>query len=51
MAGQDHRALGTSTSMTLCADELSYLQRVIYQREIGLRPQRIDAYDRFSDRC
>lgn len=32
-------------------NELSYLQREIYQREVELRPMRINAYDRFSDRC
>ena len=31
--------------------ELAFLQNEIYQREIDLRPRRIDAYDRFSDRC
>lgn len=32
------------------ADELQFLETEIYQRPIDLRPQRIDAYDRFSDR-
>lgn len=31
--------------------ELSFLQREIYQREIDLHPIKIDAYDRFSERC
>jgi DNA polymerase-3 subunit epsilon len=32
------------------AAELEFLQREIYQREIGLRTRRIDAFNRFSDR-
>ncbi len=32
-------------------NELRFLKREIYQREIDLRPTRVDAYDRFSDRC
>lgn len=32
------------------ADELQFLEKEIYQRPVDLRPQRIDAYDRFSDR-
>lgn len=31
--------------------ELSFLQQEIYQREVDLHPIRIDAYDRFSERC
>lgn len=31
--------------------ELSFLRREIYQREVDLRPARIDAHDRFSERC
>ena len=31
--------------------ELLFLEREVYLREINLRPRRIDAYDRFSDRC
>jgi len=31
--------------------ELKFLSTEIYQREMDLRPVRIDAYDRFSDRC
>lgn len=31
--------------------ELLFLRREIYQRDIDLRPIKIDAYDRFSDRC
>lgn len=32
-------------------EELAYLQREIYRGEIGLQSRRIDAHDRFSDRC
>jgi len=32
-------------------DELSYLRREIYQRETVIPVVRIDAHDRFSDRC
>jgi DNA polymerase III subunit epsilon len=31
--------------------ELAFLKAEIYQREIDLRVRRIDAHDRFSDRC
>ncbi|WP_312136412.1 3'-5' exonuclease [Brevundimonas sp.] len=31
--------------------ELNFLQKEIYQREIDLHPIKIDAYDRFSERC
>lgn len=31
--------------------ELVFLQREIYQRDVDLRPMRITAFDRFSDRC
>ncbi len=31
--------------------ELAYLQKEIYQRDVDLLVKRIDAYDRFSDRC
>ncbi|MEG2497720.1 3'-5' exonuclease [Brevundimonas sp.] len=31
--------------------ELSFLQREIYQREVDLHPAKIDAYNRFSERC
>lgn len=31
--------------------ELEYLRREIYQRDVDLRPVRITAFDRFSDRC
>lgn len=31
--------------------ELSFLQREIYQRDVDLRPTKVDAYDRFSERC
>lgn len=31
--------------------ELAFLQTEIYQREIELMVRRVDAYDRFSDRC
>lgn len=31
--------------------ELSFLQQEIYQREVDLHPIKIDAYDRFSERC
>jgi len=32
-------------------NELSFLQKEIYQREVDLHPIKIDAYDRFSERC
>ena len=32
-------------------NELVYLRREIYQRDVDLRPVRITAFDRFSDRC
>lgn len=32
-------------------NELEYLRREIYQRDVDLRPARITAFDRFSDRC
>lgn len=32
-------------------EEIRFLQREIYQREVELRPIKIDAYDRFSERC
>ncbi len=31
--------------------ELAFLKTEIYQRDIDISPRRIDAYDRFSDRC
>ncbi|MGE6957862.1 3'-5' exonuclease [Brevundimonas sp. NPDC003935] len=31
--------------------EIDYLRREIYQRDIDIHPVKIDAYDRFSDRC
>ena len=31
--------------------ELGFLLREIYQRDVELRPTKIDAYDRFSERC
>jgi len=31
--------------------EIRFLQREIYQREVDLHPAKIDAYDRFSERC
>lgn len=31
--------------------ELAYLRKEIYQREVDLMVKRIDAYDRFSERC
>ena len=31
--------------------EIDYLRREIYQRDIDIRPVKIDAYDWFSDRC
>ncbi|MNR94664.1 DNA polymerase III subunit epsilon [compost metagenome] len=31
--------------------ELSFLQRKIYQRDVDLHPTKVDAYDRFSERC
>ncbi len=31
--------------------ELSFLEQEIYQREVDLHPIKIDAYDRFSERC
>ena len=31
--------------------ELSFLQQEIYQRDVDLHPTKIDAYDRFSERC
>lgn len=34
-----------------CGAEIAFLCREIYQRETALSPQRITAYDRFSDRC
>ncbi|WP_242076325.1 3'-5' exonuclease [Brevundimonas diminuta] len=32
-------------------EELRFLQTEIYQREVDLRPIKIDAFDRFSERC
>lgn len=32
-------------------EEMRFLRREIYQREVDLRPIKIDASDRFSDRC
>lgn len=32
-------------------NELGYLRREVYQRDVDLRPARITAFDRFSDRC
>ena len=31
--------------------ELAFLKMEIYQRDVDISPRRIDAYDRFSDRC
>lgn len=31
--------------------EIRFLQREIYQREVDLHPAKIDAYDRFAERC
>jgi DNA polymerase III subunit epsilon len=31
--------------------ELAFLKTDIYQRDVDILPRRIDAYDRFSDRC
>lgn len=31
--------------------ELAFLKTEIYQRDVDISPRRIDAYDRFSDRC
>lgn len=32
-------------------DELSFLRQEIFQKEVDLLPAKIDAYDRFSERC
>lgn len=31
--------------------ELAFLKTDIYQRDVDILPRRVDAYDRFSDRC
>ena len=31
--------------------EVAFLKAEIYQRDVNISPRRIDAYDRFSDRC
>lgn len=37
--------------LTRAEAELAYLSREIYPRKVKLLVKRIDAHDRFSDRC
>lgn len=50
-AGASPRAWYRDVEEEALHNELTFLKREIYQREIDLLTRRIDAHDRFSDRC
>lgn len=50
-AGPSPRAWYVDVEEAALQDELRFLSTEIYQREVDLLTRRIDAYDRFSDRC
>lgn len=50
-AGGSPRAWYVDVEEAALQDELTFLKTEIYQREIDLMTRRIDAHDRFSDRC
>ena len=49
--GPSPRAWYVDVEESALQNELTFLKMEIYQREIDLLTRRIDAYDRFSDRC
>lgn len=50
-AGPSPRAWYIDVEEMALQDELTYLKTEIYQREVELVTRRIDAHDRFSERC